>query len=171
MKKTALLGVLAATVGVLSSVCAFADTGTANTTMTLVVPVVTTVSCSSASVTAPAGTQTNTLTVICTLTGNPNNLTSGTANQFTAATATMTNQTITAPTLTATRQNTVTSPDGSINAISGTAAGFTGTMILPENTTPVNTWKVQATYTVPTTSTTPAGTYTSSTIPYVWSTL
>ena len=66
--------------GLLVSFASFAqaDSGSANATMTLVVPIQTVVSCSSPSVTAASGT--NALTVTCMISGNPNSLSSGTSN-------------------------------------------------------------------------------------------
>lgn len=139
-----------------------AETGSATTTMSLVVPVVTSVSCSSAQVTAPTGNQTNTLAVVCTITGNPNSM-AATGNSFSPSSVTMTNAS--SQTLSATLQSGITSPDSSITGITGNSSGFSGTLGAG------STWKVQAHYTVPTTSAAPSGTYTSGTVTYAWSTL
>lgn len=136
-----------------------ADSGSTSATMTLVVPVQTVVSCASPSVTASTGS--NTLTVTCTLSGNPNSLASGTSNSFGPSSATLSDGS--GNTLTANLQSSVTSPDGTVNSISGTSSGFSGSIqSLPA--------KVQATYTVNTTSTTKSGTYTGVTT-YTWSTI
>ena len=166
MKKVIIFALLALVFRISFPLLAPADTGAATSTMSFSVPVATSVNCASASVTAPAGTQTNTLTVLCTITGNPNNLASGTTNAFSPATSTMTSG---SNTLTATRQPTVISPDASVTAITGTSAGFSG--LLGSSVTFSSTWKVQTTYTVLTTATTRAGTYTSGTIAYTWSTI
>jgi hypothetical protein len=141
----------------LNSGFTYADAGSSNATLTLVVPVQTTVSCSSASVTASPGT--NTLTVSCTLNGNPNNLAAGTANSFTQSVPLSDGN---GHTLTATAQSTVTGTTG-LGSISGTSAGFSGSITAIPAT-------VQATYTVPTTTTTKSGTYTGVTT-YTWSTI
>lgn len=147
---------------VFSSIHAGAETGSATTTMSLIVPVVTSVSCSSAPVTAPTGSHTNTLAVVCTITGNPNSM-AATGNAFSPSSVTMTNAN--SQTLSATLQTGITSPDSSLTGITGNSSGFSGTLGAG------STWKVQATYTVPTTSATPSGTYTSGTVTYAWSTL
>lgn len=135
-----------------------ADSGSASATMTLVVPVLTVVSCNSPSVNATSGA--NTLAVTCTLSGNPNNLSSGTANSFGPGAVTLTSG---SNTLTANLQSSVTSPDSTVSSISGTSAGFSGSIqSLPA--------KVQATYTVNTTGSTKSGTYTGTTT-YTWSTI
>ncbi len=138
---------------------AHADSGSANAHMTLVVPVQTVVSCSSPSVTATPGT--NTLTVLCTISGNPNSLASGTANAFGPGSVTLGNGS--GGSLTAILQSGVTSPDTSITTITGTSAGFSGSI----QTLPA---KVQATYNVDTTASTKSGTYTGATT-YTWSTI
>jgi len=139
-----------------------AASGSATTSATLTVPVATTVSCSSTTVTAAAGNQSTTLTVTCILTGNPSQLASGTANAFMYP-ATLTNG---ANSLAVTPVATVTSPDGSINSILGSASGFSG--VLASGTG--NTWRIRSSCTVATTATTRSGTYTG-TVQYVWSTL
>ena len=141
------------------SAVAHADSGSASTNMTLVVPVQTVVSCSSPSVTATPGT--NTLTVLCTISGNPNSLASGTANAFGPGSVTLGNGS--GGSLTAILQSGVTSPDTSITTITGTSAGFSGAI----QTLPA---KVQATYNVDTTASTKSGTYTGATT-YTWSTI
>lgn len=141
-----------------STSVAQADSGSSSATMTLVVPVQTVVSCSSPSVTAETGS--NSLVVSCSISGNPNNLASGSANSFGPGTVTLTSG---SNTLSATLQNSVTSPDSTITSISGSSTGFSGTIqSLPA--------KVQATYNVTTTSTTKSGTYTGTTT-YTWSTI
>lgn len=136
-----------------------ADSGSSSATMTLVVPVQTVVSCASPSVTAATGS--NTMTVTCTLSGNPNSLASGTSNTFGPSSSTLSDGN--GHNLTASLQSSVTSPDGSLTSISGTSAGFSGSIqSLPA--------KVQATYSVNTTSTTKSGTYTGVTT-YTWSTI
>lgn len=141
-----------------SMVAANADSGTASATLTLVVPVQTVVSCASPSVTAAVGV--NTMTVTCSITGNPNNLASGTANSFGPGSVTLTSG---SNTLTAALQNSVSSPDSTVTSISGNSAGFSGTIgSLPA--------KVQATYDVTTTAATKSGSYTGTTT-YTWSTI
>jgi hypothetical protein len=136
-----------------------ADSGSSSATMTLVVPVQTVVSCSSPSVTAAPGA--NNLTVTCTISGNPNSLTSGTANAFGPGSVSLSDGG--SNTLTASLQSAVTSPDGTITSISGTSSGFSGSIkSLPA--------KVQAAYSVNTTASTKSGTYTGNTT-YTWSTL
>jgi hypothetical protein len=136
-----------------------ADSGSSNATLTLVVPVATSVSCSSSSVTANTpGTQT--LTVDCTITGNPNDF-SPTGNSFSNPTVTLTSG---GNNLTATAASAVTSPNSSVTNISGNTSGFTADLASGFS----NTWTIRTTYTVPTTSTTPSGTYTGTTT-YTWS--
>ena len=106
-------------------------------------------------------TGTNTLTVTCSLTGNPNNLASGTANSFGPGTVNLSNGS--GSTLSASLNSGVTSPDGTVSGISGGSTGFTGTV----NSLPA---KVQASYNVTTTSSTKSGTYTGTTT-YTWSTI
>lgn len=138
---------------------AYADSGSAGATMTLVVPVQTVVSCTSPSVTASPGV--NTLTVTCSVSGNPNNLASGTTNAFGPSNVTLNGSG--KETLAANLQSSITSPDGSVNSISGTSSGFSGSIkALPA--------KVEATYNVNTTATTKSGTYTGTTT-YTWSTI
>src|SRR5262249_50193493 len=96
--------------------------GSSSATMTLVVPVQTTVTCSSPSVTASVGS--NTLTVTCTLSGNPNSLASGTANSFGPSAVTMSDGS--GHSLTANLQNTITSPDSTMTSLSGSSSGFSG---------------------------------------------
>ncbi len=160
LKQKISLGLLALSlVGFGSSfVQAGADSGTANAVLTLIVPVKTVVTCSSPSVTAATGT--NALTVTCSITGNPNSLASGTANQFGPGAVTMTSG---SNSLTANLQSGVTSPDSTVTSISGTSAGFSGSISsLPA--------KVQAVYNVVTTDSTKSGTYTGTTT-YTWSTI
>lgn len=167
MKRLSFLSPLVVlSLGALLPISSFADSGTADSVISLVVPVVTDVACTSDQETALPGTQTTTLTVLCIIEGNPNDLASGTANSFTGPTVTLTSG---SNTLTANLQNAITSPDGSITSFTGTAAGFTGT--LGDPSTYSNTWKLEATYTVDTTSTTPSGTYDSSPVTYTWSTI
>lgn len=148
--------VLIGTTGLMNA--AKADSGSASATMTLVVPVQTVVSCTSPSVTASPGT--NSLTVSCSISGNPNNLSSGSANSFGPGSVTLTSG---SNNLTASLQNSITSPDASVTSISGNSSGFSGTIkSLPAT--------VQATYNVSTTATTKSGSYTGTTS-YVWSTL
>ena len=146
------------------SACAFvsiaqADNGSSNATMTLNVPVQTVVTCTSPSVTASPGS--NTLNVTCSVTGNPNNLASGTANSFGPGSVTLNNGS--GSTLSASLNSSVTSPDGTVSGISGSSSGFSGTI----NSLPA---KVQASYNVTTTSSTKSGTYTGTTT-YTWSTI
>jgi hypothetical protein len=111
--------------------------------------------------TVSPGTQTTTLTVNCTLSGNPNNLTSN-ANSFTypATIASGSN------TLAITPISAVTSPDASITGITGNYSGFNGTLQSGTG----NAWKIQSTCTVGTNATTPSGTY-SGIVTYNWSTI
>lgn len=154
-----LLAIAAANLIVSSSLLAEADSGTASATLTLVVPVKTVVSCGSPSVTAAPGT--NSLVVTCSINGNPNSLASGTANSFGPGAVTLSSSG--GATLTANLQSGITSPDSTVASISGTSAGFSGTISsLPA--------KVQATYNVSTDAATKSGTYTGSTT-YTWSTL
>jgi hypothetical protein len=106
---------------VFASIHAGAETGSATTTMSLIVPVVTSVSCASAPVTAPTGNQTNTLAVVCTITGNPNSM-AAMGNSFSPSSVTMTNAS--SQTLSATLQTGITSPDSSITGITGNSSGF-----------------------------------------------
>jgi hypothetical protein len=136
-----------------------AESGSSSATMSLNVPVQTVVTCASPPVTASPGT--NTLTVTCSLTGNPNNLTSGTANSFGPSNVNLTNGS--GSTLQASLNSSVTSPDGTVSGISGGSTGFSGTI----NSLPA---KVQASYNVTTTSSTKSGAYTGTTT-YTWSTI
>lgn len=160
IQKSKIAVISLALIGIFSAVSvAQADSGTSSATMTLVVPVQTVVSCSSPSVTAAVGS--NALTVTCSISGNPNNLASGTANSFGPGAVTLSSSG--GNTLTANLQSAVTSPDGTLTSISGSSSGFSGTI----QTLPA---KVQATYNVNTTASTKSGTYTGSTT-YTWSTL
>lgn len=136
-----------------------AESGSSNATMTLNVPVQTVVTCTSPAVTASPGT--NTLNVTCSITGNPNNLASGTANSFGPSSVNLANGS--GSTLSASLNSSITSPDGTVTGISGTSAGFSGTI----NSLPA---KVQASYSVNTTTSTKSGTYTGTTT-YTWSTI
>jgi len=159
MKQSLLLLTLLAFLGTTGLVnAAKADSGSSSATMTLVVPVQTIVSCTSPSVTANLGT--NALAVSCSISGNPNNLASGSANSFGPGSVTLTSG---SNNLTATLQNAITSPDATVTGISGNSNGFAGSIkSLPAT--------VQATYNVNTTASTKSGTYTGTTT-YVWSTL
>lgn len=161
LKQRVFLGLVTlAVVGLgVSFATAEADSGTASATLTLIVPVKTVVSCASPSVTAEVGT--NALTVTCSISGNPNSLASGTANAFGPGAVTLTGSG--GNTLTANLQSNVTSPDGTVSTITGTSAGFSGSI----STLPA---KVQAVYNVETTNTTKSGTYTGATT-YTWSTI
>ncbi len=138
--------------------------GTATTSMSVSVassPV--SVSCASPTVNATAGGGPFSLDVVCTISGgNPGQVSPSNQNVFSPGTITLTNG---ASNLSATLQSTVTSPDGSVSAISGTAGGgFTASI----NSTPA---KVQVRYSGSTTNNTPAGTYTSAPVTFAWSTI
>jgi hypothetical protein len=99
--------------------------------------------------------------VSCTISGNPNRLTSGTANAFGPTNVNMTNGS--GGNLAAVLQSTVNSPDGSMTSISGNSTGFSGTV----QNMPA---KIDATYKVTTSANTKSGTYTGTTT-YTWSTI
>ena len=161
MKRIALAALLATSLGAFS--LAHADSGSATSNLTLIVPVATSVSCVSPTITgSTVGLQT--MSVNCTITGNPNNFAAGTANSFTPASPVMTSG---ANTLTAARQTAVTSSNSSVTGFVGNSAGFTATLGNP--VTFSNTWLVSTTYTTTTTASTPSGTYVSTPITYAWS--
>jgi len=122
-----------------------------------------TVSCASSPVNAAPGGGTFDLDIVFTVSGgNPASFSPSGQNTFSPATITLSNG---STNLTATLQSTVTSPDGSVSDLAGTASGgFTGNI----NTLPA---KVQARYTGTTLNTTPAGTYTSAPVLFTWSTI
>lgn len=135
--------------------------GTANSTLQVNVPAPPTfVSCNSPGVSAPSGGGPYTINVNCTISNDGSTLSPGASNTFSPALLTLSQG---ANNLTANLQAGVSSPDGTVTGIAGTASGgFTGTIqSLPA------TIRVQ--YTGSTTSTTPSGTYTSGTITYIWS--
>lgn len=140
-------------------------TGIAPTSLSIIVPAApVTVSCANASANASPGGGSFGLSVVCTLSGgNPGKLYPAGQNVFSPSTLTLSNGT---DSLTATLQPIVTSPDGSVTGISGTAGGgFTGNIVsLPA--------KIQAQYTGATTVSTPAGTYNGSApVTLIWSTI
>jgi len=122
-----------------------------------------TVNCASSPINAAPGGGTFDLDIVCTVSGgNPASFSPSGQNTFSPATVTLSNG---STNLTATLQSAVTSPDGSVSGLVGTASeGFTGNI----NTIPA---KVQARYTGTTLNTTPAGTYTSAPVLFTWSTI
>lgn len=122
-----------------------------------------TVSCASPAVNATPGGGSFTLDVTCTLSGNSaKQFSPSNQNLFSPSTITLTNG---KSTLAATLQPTVTSPDSSVSALSGTASGgFTGTI----NSLPA---KIKVQYQGNTTLRTTAGAYTSAPVTFTWSTI
>ncbi len=139
------------------------ESGSANFSINVIVPLKTTTSCTSPSVNATGGGGAFSLTLTCTLSGNgPLLISPGVQNTFSPSSITLTNG---SNTLNATLQPTVTSPNGSIIGLTGTASGgFSGTFV----TSPAT---IQVKYTGTTTATTKAGTYNSTNVNYAWSTL
>lgn len=139
------------------------ESGSGSFSITVVVPLKTTTSCTSPSVNATGGGGMFTINVDCTLSGNGPLLISPTVqNTFSPATITLTSG---SRTLNASLQPTVMSPNGSIIGITGTAGGgFSGTFIGSPAT-------IRIQYSGTTTSTTRSGTYTSPNVTYAWSTL
>jgi hypothetical protein len=139
------------------------ESGSSNFVITVNVPLKTTTSCTSPSVNATGGGGAFTLNVDCTLTGNgPLLISPSVQNTFSPTSITLSNG---PRTLNATLQATVTSPNASIIGITGAAStGFSGTFVSSPAT-------IRVQYTGTTTSTTHAGTYTSPTVTYAWSTL
>ena len=139
-------------------------TGTATTNLYVNVPTIPlSVSCASPQVTANPGGGPFSLDVLCTLSGgSANKLSPSIQNMFSPSNITLSNGIFN---LTAMLQPTVTSPDSSVSGITGTAGGgFTANI----NALPA---KIQIQYQGTTTTTTPAGTYTSTPVLFTWSTL
>ena len=136
--------------------------GTSSTTLNLIVPALTSVSCTSGSVNATAGGGSFTLNVDCTLTTNATQISPSGGNVFSPTSVTLTNG---AATLTGNLQSSVTSPDSTVTSISGTATGgFTGNIV----SSPA---KIRVQYSGTSTSTSKAGTYTVTPVTYSWSTI
>jgi hypothetical protein len=140
-------------------------TGIAPVSLSVIVPAApVAVSCDSPAVNATPGGGPFSLNVICTISGgNPSKLFPSLQNAFSPGTTTLSQGTAG---LTATLQPTVTSPDGSVTGISGTAGGgFTGNIVSQPA-------KIQVQYTGTTTVATPPGTYIGNTpVTLTWSTL